>query len=376
MAFSEMLINVLYNRAVYPLLADKLEINIFMTKVSAEAAIAAFGKGIIWVLTQGIAEGLPAVIGTRISDSINLWAGTNIVEQLMSQTAQMTDLERKIYFAVVAGICVLLLLVLLLPYILAAIGFSTMVIRKMAELEQEELHQNEEADKRRNLLLSNVAHDLKTPMTTVMGYASALAEGQIKDSEKQQEYLNAICNKSMHMSGLISLLFEYVKLDSEGFSLKRTREDITELLRESVAALYTDFEEKQMDVETEIPEEPIYISIDKVQFQRAASNLLSNTIKHNIEGTRVGVIMQKEDDMLKIQICDSGIEIPKEIADYIFDPFVMGDESRSSKGGSGLGLSIVQKIISMHDGEISLCQELHTQFQKAFIIKLKMEEEM
>ena len=158
-AVSEMLINVLYNSVVYPWLADNIKINIFMTKVSAGGAIVTFGKGILWVLAHGIAEGLPAVLGARISGVVDSWAGKNIVEQLMGQTAHMTERERNIYFAAVAAISLLLMLVLLLPYILAAIGFSTMVIRKVAELEQQERRQKKEEDRRRNLLLSDMAHD-------------------------------------------------------------------------------------------------------------------------------------------------------------------------------------------------------------------------
>ena len=212
-------------------------------------------------------------------------------------------------------------------------------------------------------------------MTAVTGYASALAEGKIEDSGQQQEYLDVIYHKSMQMSGLITLLFEYVKLDSEGFSLKKTREDLTEILRESVAALYTEFEAKEMELEVEIPENSIYFSVDRVQFQRAISNLLHNAIKHNPTGTAVGVIMEEKEEYLEIRICDNGVLIPQETADYIFEPFVMGDESRSSKGGSGLGLSIVQKIISMHGGEIFLRQEPEGAYKKAFVIKMKIEEE-
>lgn len=374
-AASEVLINIVYNRMVYPWLSDILKINLFLTKVSAGESLATFGKGIFWVMGHGLADAIPFGMGARIREVVDDWAGKYIVNQLVSQTAHMTDIEQRIYFFGVLAISLLLVLGLLLPYVVAAVGFSRMVAKKVAELELKEQQKREEYDRRRNLLLSDVAHDLKTPMTTVTGYASALAEGQVKEEEKKQQYLKVIYNKSMQMSGLITLLFEYVKLDSEGFSLKKTKEDITEILRESVAALYTDFEEKDMEVEAEIPEEPVFFLVDRVQFQRGINNLLSNAIKHNPTETKVGVIMEYKDDVLKIQICDSGVLIPKETADYIFEPFVMGDESRTSRGGSGLGLSIVEKIISMHGGEISLQQNLEGTYKKAFVIKMKIKEE-
>ncbi|WP_075720123.1 sensor histidine kinase [Roseburia sp. 499] len=374
-ASSEVLINIFYNQIVYPWLAGTMKINIFMTRVNAGESLTTFCKGILWILGHGLAGAIPFGIGRQLGSFVDDWAGKHIVSQLMSQTAQMNGREQQIYFAGVVAVLLLLMLGLLLPYVLSAIWFSRMVTRKVVELEQEEQLKREEYDRRRNLLLSDVAHDLKTPMTTVTGYASALAGGQVAETEKQQEYLQMIYNKSMQMSGLITLLFEYVKLDSEGFALKKKRENITEILRESVAALYTDFEAKNMEVEVFLPEEPIYSCVDRVQFQRAINNLLNNAIKHNPFETEVGIIMKAEEDCVEIRICDNGVLISKETADYIFDPFVMGDESRTNKGGSGLGLSIVQKIISMHGGVIQLRQDLEGDYKKAFIIKMKIEEE-
>ena len=246
-----------------------MKVNLFLTKVSAGESLATFGKGILWGMGHGLADMIPFGIGRIIAAGVDDWAGKHIVNQLVSQTAQMTEVERRVYFLGVLAISLLLMLGLLLPYLVAALGFSKMVAGKVRQLERKEQQRREEYDRRRNLLLSDVAHDLKTPMTAVTGYASALAQGEIEEPEKQQEYLDVIYNKSMQMSGLITLLFEYVKLDSEGFALKKTREDIAEILRESVAALYTDFEAKEMEIEAVIPEEPVYLWVDRIQFQRA-----------------------------------------------------------------------------------------------------------
>lgn len=371
-AGSEALINLLYNRVIYPWLSDTMQINFFLPEITIRESFATLGKGILWIIGHGIADAFPYGLGRQLEDFVDNWAGKYIVGQLMNQTAQMTGLEQKIYFLGVVVVSVLLVLGLVLPYIAAAFGFSRTVAKKVAELEKIEQEKREEYEKRRNLLLSDVAHDLKTPMTTVTGYASALVDGKVEE-EKQQEYLQVIYNKSMHMSGLITLLFEYVKLDSEGFQLKKIKENIAEILRESVAALYADFEEKDMEIEVDIPEEAIYSCVDRIQFQRAITNLLNNAIKHNPFGTKIGIIMEVNGTGIEIRICDNGVLIPKETAEYIFEPFVMGDESRSSRGGSGLGLSIVQKIISMHGGSITLQQNLEDGYKKAFIIKMKIE---
>lgn len=374
-AVSEVVLNIFLSNLIYPWLSNTMKLELFTNRSSAGESLAFFCKGIFWILAHGLAELIPYGMGRGIGTMADEWAGKNLVSQMINQTAHMSAWEQRIYMIGTAGIFLLLVMILVLPYVVAALVFSKMVTVKVAELEQEEQEKREEYDRRRNLLLSDVAHDLKTPMTMVTGYASALTEGRIEETEKQQEYLNVIYNKSMQMSGLITLLFEYVKLDSEGFTLKKAKEDITEILRESVAALYADFETKEMEVQVEIPEESVYLPVDRIQFQRSINNLLNNALKHNPPKTSVGVIMEVEEGILEIRICDNGVLIPKETADYIFDPFVMGDESRNSKGGSGLGLSIVQKVISMHGGEITLCQNMSGEYQKAFIVKLKIEEE-
>ena len=135
------------------------------------------------------------------------------------------------------------------------------------------------------------------------------------------------------------------------------------------------FEEKEMEISADIPEEPLWFPADKLQFQRVISNLLNNAIRHNPRGTKVLVEAAAEEETILIRISDSGAEISEEIAEYIFDPFVSGDESRRSKGGSGLGLCIAHKIIAMHQGSLTLEQN-HSQGEtKSFVIRLPAAEE-
>lgn len=123
--------------------------------------------------------------------------------------------------------------------------------------------QREAFTRKRNLLLSDITHDLKTPITTVAGYVQALNDGMVEDPEKQKQYLESIRKKSLEMSELITLLFNYVKLDSEGFDLKKERINITELVLQLVAGAYTDMEEAGMIPDIDIPEEADYAEIDK-----------------------------------------------------------------------------------------------------------------
>ena len=226
-------------------------------------------------------------------------------------------------------------------------------------------------EKKRNLMLSDIAHDLKTPITTITGYARALNDGLVQDKEKQKEYLATIESKAEHMNELIILLFEYVKLDSAYFSLNIEDKDIAELLRKNVAFLYSDIEEHNMHLEIDVPEEPCIVPLDTLQFSRVITNLMTNAIKHNESGTCIRLELIQGKKYITIKITDSGKLIPNFLAEHIFEPFAIGDSSRKSQTGSGLGLSIAEKIVQMHGWELILEQN-EEKGEKSFIINIKM----
>ena len=178
------------------------------------------------------------------------------------------------------------------------------------------------------------------------------------------------CLKTINrMNDLIELLFEYVKIDSEGFKLEKEEYDLIELLRENAALMYTDIEDAQMEFVIDIPEERQIVEVDKLQFSRVITNLLVNAIRHNDENTIIKLSLKKYPGLVIIDIADNGGEISKDIQENIFEPFARGDKSRNSKGGTGLGLSIAQKIINMHGWEINLNTN-YPEYTKAFEIKI------
>lgn len=259
------------------------------------------------------------------------------------------------------------------PLAVAAFWFSKIIMNEVRRIEQNKEALRKEYEEKRNLMLSDIAHDLRTPITTIAGYAKALNDGMVTEEEKKKEYLDAIENKSERMSDLINLLFEYVKLDSTGFELNIENVDLPELLRENAALLYSDVEDKGMELEISIPEESCMVKVDSLQISRVVTNLISNAIRHNERGTTISLKMVKENETITIIVADDGTPIAKEIADHIFEPFIVGDKSRKTKGGSGLGLSIAKKIVDMHDGSLEYYQNT-PEYKKAFIIKLKLPE--
>ena len=236
--------------------------------------------------------------------------------------------------------------------------------RQFNKLLEEEQAQKVSYDQKRSLLLSDIAHDIRTPVTTICGYSKALSEGVVAE-EDRQDYLDVIYAKAMRMDELINLLFEYVKLESEGFVLHKEEGDLAELIREMTALLYTDFEDKGMHLALEIPEERQPFEMDKLQLGRAITNLLTNAQRYGREGGRALVRLEE----YEITVADDGEPVDPALAAHIFDPFTRGDKARSSRGGSGLGLGIAQKIVKMHGGRIVLNQNFGEGYTKAFQIR-------
>lgn len=267
---------------------------------------------------------------------------------------------------------------ILLPYILGAVCFARVTIREFRAIQQEREAEQKEFDRKRNLMLSDIAHDLRTPMTTVNGYANALADGMVQDVHQQAAYLAAIQRKSHRMNDLINLLFEYVKLDSEGFTLDRKPHNLCEIARENAALIYSDVEDAGMTLDAEIPDEPIMVSVDEVQISRVITNLLTNAMRHNDRGTRIMLCLFRQEDVIHLMVADSGTIIPEELEAHLFEPFARGDASRKSNGGSGLGLSIAKKVVEMHGWKMRLVQQPQIQhypyverYAKAFLIQIK-----
>lgn len=263
-----------------------------------------------------------------------------------------------------------MIVLILFPYVAAAMYFAVIVSKEVRKITEHEKRIHEEYDRNRNLMLSDIAHDLRTPMTTVAGYAKAIQDGMVTDPQKMDEYLSVIQAKSMRMNELINLLFEYVKLDSEGFHLDKKPLNLIELLRENAAMLYSDMEENGMELVIDLPEMEWKVEADRLQMSRVVTNLLTNAMRHNDAGTTILVRADCEDDKARIVIADNGKEIPQSVAGHLFEPFAMGDESRNSKGGSGLGLSIAAKIVAMHGWKLSLGN--YPGYTKAFFIDISL----
>ena len=221
-----------------------------------------------------------------------------------------------------------------------------------------------------NLLFANIAHDLKTPLTTVIGFSRALRDGVVQDEQEAKKLLSSIVQKAEQADALLDLMFEHAKLNSAGFNLSLENVDIASLLREIVAGCYEDFEAKNIAIDVDIPESPVMVTMDKAEMHRALSNIIVNAYKHNSKGNKVLVALKIDSDSgVHLSVADDGAMIPPDKQEGIFQPFSSGDASRTGESGSGLGLSIAKDIIEKH-GYMIRVKNMDKPYTKVFEIIL------
>lgn len=233
-------------------------------------------------------------------------------------------------------------------------GFNLM--SKAIKVEKEE---NERLQQERNKLILHISHDLKNPLSAVLGYSDILTNDDHLTDDERKEYLSIINRNSKRATKIITDLFEFSLLDSMDYKLNIKTLDINEVLREIVAYYIPELETKEFNYDFDISEEEILINIDEVKFTRAISNLIDNSIKYNDKNTTLFVISRRCSNGIEIIISDNGRGIKKEVRDKIFDAFVREDKARSSStGGTGLGLAITKAIIEKHNGTIELVNSI------------------
>ena len=370
--FSQTLITSLINRFFLPAVqAAFLPDTAVNTTLTGTQLLVFLGSLTLTLLLQMFQRLFP--VSTPAILSLQEWLHTRISRQIpqLDPSSLIRNLHGPDGFLFVLTAFGLLLLTLL-PFVIFGWLYIRYVLRTTENVIREDEQWHQKLDKNRNLMLADMAHDIRNPMTTISGYAQALEEGMIRDPEKQHEYLSAIRRKSERVNTLINMLFEYTKLNSTGFSLKKSPFDLCEILRENAAELYTDAEEKEMELITDIPETPFSVSVDRDQLSRAFGNLIGNAIRYNPPGTKILVSLQTDktgDGDTRIVIADTGHSISDEVAARIFEPFSRGDTSRPTDGGSGLGLSISETIVRMHGWELTLDARFPG-YTKAFVIRI------
>jgi histidine kinase len=220
---------------------------------------------------------------------------------------------------------------------------------------KESLVQQKQYEENRKELISNISHDLRTPITSIKGYIQGIKDGIADSPQKMEKYINTIAAKADDMDKLIEELFLFSKLDLKKFPFNFQKIDITEYLKDCVEELSFDLNKNNINLDFNYTEKQIFCCADAQQLKRVILNIITNSSKYFIKDKELRVVIDLVEKInnVEISISDNGIGISKEILPSIFGRFYRGDSARNTTtGGSGLGLAICKSIIEEHGGVI------------------------
>ncbi len=217
-----------------------------------------------------------------------------------------------------------------------------------------------EAEQRKNDLVVYLAHDLKTPLTSVIGYLTLLRdEGQISE-DLRQKYLSISLEKAEHLEDLINEFFEITRFNLSNLTLELSRVNLTRMLEQLVYEFKPMLDEKQLDCKLSVPKD-LEWKCDIGKMQRVFDNLLRNAVNYSFEKDTIFLSVTEEVAGIKIVCVNHGNTIPKEKLERIFEQFYRLDTARTTRsGGAGLGLAIAKEIVELHHGTISAFSENET----------------
>ena len=218
-------------------------------------------------------------------------------------------------------------------------------------LKKQELEAQEIEEKKNDLVLF-LAHDLKTPLTSVVAYLTMLDSNPEMSDEERERYTHISLEKAIRLGELINEFFEITRLNLQDIKLEPVELDLSMMLEQIADELYGVLQDKHLvcNVKTE---EQIMIEGDPDKLARVFDNILRNAVAYCYEGTELNIIVEKKDDMVEIAFENEGETIPEDKLDKIFHKFYRADASRSSStGGAGLGLAIAKEIVDLHGGKM------------------------
>ena len=231
-------------------------------------------------------------------------------------------------------------------------------INKMAEEIRVLMESERHNEKSKNEMITNIAHDLRTPLTSILGYLDLINKRDLSE-ETKKEYLKIVYEKSKKLQDLIESLFSFTKTNSSKLVLKIEKIDIIKLLCQLMEEFYPNFENKGITCSVNTNEDPCIIDGDGTLLARLFDNLINNAIKYGADGKRIDIKISVEKKIVKIAVINYGKVIPANELPLIFGKFYRVDQARNSNtGGTGLGLAIAKNITELHHGIIDVSSDL------------------
>lgn len=219
----------------------------------------------------------------------------------------------------------------------------------------EAMEEERRIERSKDELITNVSHDIRTPLTSVIGYLGLLDHQQYHDEEEAQKYIHIAYSRATQMKQLVEDLFEYTRISQNQNNLNLATIDLVQMVEQISAEFELEAQAAGMKIEIEATPYVIMLKADPEKLVRVFNNLLTNAFKYGRKGNHIVIKLKKYSTHIHIQVMNNGKPISKEAQSYVFERFYREEEARSdSQKGSGLGLAIVKSIVNQHHGKITV----------------------
>lgn len=241
-------------------------------------------------------------------------------------------------------------------------------INALVDSTVQSMNEERKIENSKDELITNVSHDIRTPLTSIIGYLGLIEDHQFKEHKQVLQYAHIAFEKARQMQSLVEDLFEYTKVRQTTTPLTITKLDMGQMLEQVSASFELEAKKKQMQISVTYRPDPLMMTADAEKLSRVFNNLIGNALKYGAGGHHIYLSAIAHGQEVIIKVANDGKPIPKSALNQLFERFYRVEESRSkATGGTGLGLAIAQSIVALHGGEIYATSE---QKLTSFIIRL------
>ncbi|MEE6663269.1 HAMP domain-containing sensor histidine kinase [Limosilactobacillus fermentum] len=228
------------------------------------------------------------------------------------------------------------------------------------------------SEKSKDELITNVSHDLRTPLTSIIGYLGLIEDHQYQSEEDIVKYSHIAYDKAKQMKNLVEDLFEYTKVQQHGAPVNLMTVDLGQLLEQVGASFELEADKKGMAINVTCEPSPLSITADPEKLGRLFSNLVANALKYGYGASYIHLTAKQLGEKVVITVADDGEKIPAESVKHLFERFYRVESSRNkATGGTGLGLAIVQSIVELHHGSVTARSDDQ---ETAFVVTLPVKQ--
>lgn len=228
------------------------------------------------------------------------------------------------------------------------------------------------SEKSKDELITNVSHDLRTPLTSIIGYLGLIEDHQYQSEEDIVKYSHIAYDKAKQMKNLVEDLFEYTKVQQHGAPVNLMTVDLGQLLEQVGASFELEADKKGMAINVTCEPSPLSITADPEKLGRLFSNLVANALKYGYGASYIHLTAKQLGEKVVITVADDGEKIPAEAVKHLFERFYRVESSRNkATGGTGLGLAIVQSIVELHHGSVTARSDDQ---ETAFVVTLPVKQ--